>query len=52
MGVLMSPPTVLLIAAETTAGEQLRAALEQAAIDATVETTEPNASIRHCYVRG
>ncbi|AJF27451.1 ATP-binding protein [Haloarcula sp. KBTZ06] len=37
----MSPPTVLLIAAETTAGEQLRAALEQAAIDATVETTEP-----------
>ncbi|AEM56659.1 signal transduction protein [Haloarcula hispanica N601] len=41
MGVLMSPPTVLLIAAETTAGEQLRAALEQAAIDATVETTEP-----------
>ncbi|WP_336329697.1 hybrid sensor histidine kinase/response regulator [Haloarcula sp. CGMCC 1.2071] len=37
----MSPPTVLLIAAETSAGEQLQAALEQAAIDATVETTEP-----------
>jgi signal transduction histidine kinase len=37
----MSPPTVLLVAAETAAGERLQAALEQAAIDATVRTTEP-----------
>ncbi|RLN01361.1 hybrid sensor histidine kinase/response regulator [Haloarcula sp. Atlit-7R] len=37
----MSPPTVLLITAETAAGKRLQAALEQAAIDATVETTEP-----------
>jgi signal transduction histidine kinase len=37
----MSPPTVLLVATDTAAGEQLQAALEQAAIDATVQTTEP-----------
>ena len=37
----MSPPTVLLIVSETAAGEQLQGALEQAGIDATVETTEP-----------
>lgn len=37
----MSPPTVLLVAAETAAGAQLQAALEQAAIDATVRTTDP-----------
>ena len=37
----MSPPTVLLVADETAAGEQLQAVLDRAGIEATVRTTEP-----------
>ncbi|WP_137682374.1 PAS domain-containing sensor histidine kinase [Haloarcula mannanilytica] len=37
----MALPTVLLVASDGAAGEQLQAALEQAEIDATVQTTEP-----------
>ncbi|MDS0222530.1 PAS domain-containing sensor histidine kinase [Haloarcula sp. S1AR25-5A] len=37
----MAPLTVLLVAADSAAGDQLEAALEEAAIDATVRTTEP-----------
>ncbi|WP_336338133.1 ATP-binding protein [Haloarcula brevis] len=37
----MSPPTVLLVADESAAGERLQAALDRAAIEARVRTTEP-----------